>query len=110
VPTLTTLVLRSNEINLRSIADLCLSGLMYNKTLLQLNLGHNNLGDEGTINLMQCLCQSGNETLQMLQLDNNHISDAAADQIGRTLNPYFSKCKLTHIGLENNMLGESGTV
>ena len=64
----------------------------------RLNLGHNNIGDEGARNLAEVL--KVKRTLTVLHLNDNQISDRGVQMLANAL--CHPKTNLTQLYLENN--------
>ena len=74
--------------------------------LTHINLGHNNLGDHGVVDLFNSLVKCG-ATLVHISVQANNISDVAAVSIAYSLQ---SLPRLSSISLANNNITETGSM
>ena len=102
---LKTLILTNNNIT-KCAADEIGLALMTNNTLQFLDLSHNKLQSTGIVKIMDSLTK-GNETLKVLDVECNDISDLAAVSIANTLT---SNTSLEQLNLSSNSLKTKGAV
>ena len=74
---LTTLIIENNDIEHKGARRLS-EALKVNTSLTELDISHNNIGDEGTIALAEALGEGGNTTLTKLDISYNKIGKGAS--------------------------------
>jgi Ran GTPase-activating protein (RanGAP) involved in mRNA processing and transport len=103
--TMTTLNLSANAFGQTTGAVECIAdGLSSSSTLLQIDLSHCHLGDNGVSILAQNL-GSRNTTLQKLTLDNNSITSMG---VGVLLETMVQNSHITDLDLRHNHIGNEG--
>lgn len=101
---LRSLALVTNSITPRGIPTLC-DGLAHASSLSSLTIDYNNLGDEGVAMLVPIVERLPH--LRVLGLSDNSIGDAGA----RSLCTYIigsSNCRVEHLNLSCNQIGDDG--
>ena len=96
--------MKKNEIGLQGIKALedCLS---LSKTIKELNLSGNNIGDEGVTIVIKALSNKKKQSLHVLSLSNNRISSAGCKKICE----FIAVCSpLEEIQLSNNDIDNEG--
>ena len=76
-----------------------------NKMLLELDISHNLLGDDG----MCAICNSlrDSETLQILNISNNQITSNGAKEVASA---FKGKCKLKNLDISGNNITDAGII
>ncbi|XP_067882422.1 NACHT, LRR and PYD domains-containing protein 3-like [Heterodontus francisci] len=97
------LKLVENNLTASCIEDLA-SALSTNRSLTDLNLNYNKLGDSG-VNLLSEALRNPDCKIQKLWLGRNNLSDSCIEDLASALNTNRS---LTDLDLNNNKLGDSG--
>ncbi|XP_078069588.1 LOW QUALITY PROTEIN: NACHT, LRR and PYD domains-containing protein 3-like [Mustelus asterias] len=87
-----------------SCAEDLASALDTNRSLIDLNLGDNKLGDSG-VKLLSMALRNPDCKIQKLQLDDDALTDSCAEDLSTALNTNRS---LMDLDLGNNKLGDSG--
>ncbi|XP_038657033.1 uncharacterized protein LOC119968004 [Scyliorhinus canicula] len=80
------------------------SALRTNRSLMDLDLGDNKLGDSG-VKLLSAALQNPDCKIQKLELDDNILTDGCAEDLASALSKNQS---LIHLNLGNNKLEDSG--
>lgn len=96
--------MKKNEIGLQGIKALedCLS---LSKTIKELNLSGNNIGDEGVAIVIKALSNKKKQSLHVLSLSNNRISSVGCKKICE----FIALCSsMEEIQLSNNDIDNEG--
>jgi Ran GTPase-activating protein (RanGAP) involved in mRNA processing and transport len=101
---LEVIVLKRNEIGIHGMRSLK-EVLYLSKTIKELNLAGNKIGDEGCIMVCDALMQKQNQSLTYLNLSDNQITCKGAAQVAELI----KKCKtLEELYLSTNNIANDG--
>ena len=102
ISTITKLYINSNKITDEAADDIAVA-ISCNNKLQDIDISENDLETTGTIKIMKAL--QGIHTLKVLYMNNNNITDKAADDIAAAI---YCNTKLEELDVSGNDLGTKG--